>query len=236
MVLFFPKREFNVLILASVSVLALALPCCTASAAREHEERFWQEQGSPSQQGSQTSQSAQTQASAQTDPNPTASQTKDAAEIGALPIKRRKVWTNDEVVGLRSSADSYLAQREAQAAAEQRAAAQAATEVKLAKEDAAAKQAEPAVKLPTTLAETQKLVKDKEDQVNDEQAALARLIKEMPDAPEDQKPVMQKEIDRLTADVPKVRRELQVLQDYLDKLVKARLNESAAPPPSPRSQ
>lgn len=234
MVLFFSKREFGVLVLASVSALAPGLLCRTASAAREHEQRFWQQQGSPSQQGSQTSQSAQTQGSAQTDPSPTASQTKDADEIGALPIKRRKVWTNDEVVGLRSPADSYRVQKEAQAAAEQRAAVQAATEVKLAKEDAAAKQADRAVKLPTTLAETQKLVKDKEDQVNDEQAALERLIKEMPDAPEDQKPVMQKEIDRLTADVPRVRRELQLFQDYLEKLIRAQLNEAPAAPPPPQ--
>jgi hypothetical protein len=196
-----------------------------------------QEQQSSQQQGSQSQQSSQTQQSAQADPNSTATKPKDSdTTLGELPVKRRRVWTNDEVVGLRSPTDAYLADKDARAAAAARAAARAAAEVKLSKEDDSAKQAEPTVKLPITVEETEKLVKDKQDQISDEQAALDRLIKEMPDAPEDQKPAMQKEIDRITTDVPKVRQELRVLQDYLDKLVKARLNENAAPPPSPPSQ
>src|SRR5271154_2005251 len=51
-------------------------------------------------------------------PPPSSQPASDSAPpIGALPVKRRKVWTNDEVVVLRTPADSYQVEKEAKEAA-----------------------------------------------------------------------------------------------------------------------
>jgi hypothetical protein len=174
-----------------------------------------QEQQSSQQQ--QTSQSPPAQLGAETPPN---------SQPGQPEPKKKKVWTNDEVVSLRTPADNYQIQKEAQEAAVAQAAAKEAAEANLPKE------AEPTIKLPSTIEETQQLIKNKEEQINDEQNGLERLIKELPDAPEDQKPAMQREIDRVAMDVPKVRNELKLLQNHLEKLTSAQLNEASVSPPA----
>jgi hypothetical protein len=142
--------------------------------------------------------------------------------------KTKRVWTNEDVILLRTPADIYQTEKEAREAAAAQAAAKAAAEAKPLKE------AGPAIKLPATVEETLKLIKAKEDQIDDEQSALDRLVKELPNTPEDQKTAMQMEVDRVAADLPKVRDELKVLQTHLEKLTKTQPNE-AAPPPSASS-
>jgi hypothetical protein len=143
--------------------------------------------------------------------------------------KAKRVWTNDDVILLRTPADIYQTEKEAREAAAQ-AAAKKAPEAKPVRE------ADPAIKLPATVEETEKLIKAKEDQIDDEQSALERLVKELPNAPEDQKTAMQIEVDRVAADLPKVRNGLKILQAHLEKLTKTQLNEAAPPRTAPSSQ
>jgi len=152
-----------------------------------------------------------------------------APPIGPLPVKRRKVWTNDEVVQLRTPVDNYLVEKEAREAAEAEAAARVAAKAKLVDE------AGPPEKLPATLEETQKLITAKESQIADDQQALDRYTAELPNEPAERKDRMQGEINRITVRLPKERSELKVLQDQVEKLTKMQLNETTtAPPPPPQ--
>lgn len=192
----------SILLMLRVSLLAACFgillhpALCPAFAGRLQERESSQQQPPPPQQPPQE------------EPQPAA--------------KAKKVWTNEDVISLRTPADIYQAEKEAQEAAAARAAAKEAEEAKVRKE------ADPAIKLPATVEETTKLIKAKEDQIDDEQNALERLVKDLPNTPEDQKAAMQKEVDRVAGDLPKVRSELKVLQTHLEKLTKAQLNE--APP------
>lgn len=206
----FPRFSHMVVFsMATAVLLVLTVPSSSGSAQQEQQ----------SQQQSQSQQSTPAQPpGAQTNPQP-----------GPAEPKKRKIWTNDDVVSLRTPADNYLAQKEQQEAAAAQTAEKAAADAKLAKGS------NTSIKLPSTIEETQKLIKAKEAQIDDEQSALERLIRELPDTPEDQKPAMQKEIDRVAADVPKVRNDLKSLQSHLEKLTKAQLNDAATSPPTPPS-
>jgi len=146
------------------------------------------------------------------------------------PAKKHKVWTNDDVVSLRTPADVYLAVKEAREAAAAESAAKVAAKAKLV--DGAG----PTERLPATVEETRKLIAAKESQIADNQQALDRYSAELPNEPAERKDRMQEEIDRITAGLPKERSELKVLQDHLEKLTKTQLNEATAPPPVPPSQ
>lgn len=173
-------------------------------------------QSANSQQASQ-----QKQASEQAD-----SSIVEAARASRAREKTGKVWTNEELVSLRTPADIYLMEKEAQ----EEAAAKAAAEEAAAQEADAAKPAGTTVPLPATVEETQKLIKDKQEQISDEQSNLDRMTKELPDAPEDQKPAMQKEIDRMTTDLPKAQNDLKLLTDHLEKL---NIAQPPRTPPAP---
>ena len=144
--------------------------------------------------------------------------------------KGKRVWTNEDVILLRTPADIYQTEKEAREAAAAQAAAKESTEAKPVKE------AGPAMKLPATVEETEKLIKAKEDQIDDEQSALERLVKELPNTPEDQKTAMQKEVDRVAADLPKLRNELKILQTHLEKLTKTQPNEVSLLPTASSSE
>lgn len=195
-----------------------------------------------SQEGQQSSQ--QQQSSETQQPSPTQlKRVQDESELSLVEVARAtrvrekaaKIWTNEDVISLRTPADIYLLEKEAQEAAAAEAAAKEAA-AKEANQEAAAKSAEGGIGLPATLEETQKLIKGKEDQITDEQSGLERMTKELPDTPEDQKAALQKEIDRVTADLPKVQNELKQLQGHLEKLNKAQLEQAAPPSAAPPNQ
>jgi|HubBroStandDraft_6_1064221.scaffolds.fasta_scaffold82008_2 hypothetical protein len=143
--------------------------------------------------------------------------------------KPKKVWTNEDVVSLRTPADTYQAEKEAHAAAEAEAVAREASQAKLIKD------AGLTVKLPATAEETQLMIKTKQGEISEEQAGIERMNNELPSTPEDQKAAVKKEIDRVTADLQKDRVELEVLQNHLQKLKKTTANQSSAVPPQPLS-
>lgn len=141
--------------------------------------------------------------------------------------KQKKVWTNDDVVSLRTPADVYLADKEAQAAA---------AAVVAAKENSGPKVVDGArhgEKLPATAEETRKLIEAKENQISDDQEALDRYTAELPNEPADRRDKMRSEIERITGDLPNARSELKVLQDHLLQLKKTPVIETTAAPLAP---
>lgn len=143
--------------------------------------------------------------------------------------KPKKVWTNEDVVSLRSPADTYRAEKEAQEAADAEAAVKKA---ELAKQ---IKEAGLTIKLPSTPEETRRLIKDKEELIRASQERLDRLNHDLPEALEPQKTAMQKQIESLTVDVPKDQLELKVLQSHIEDLVKIAPNQPPSAPPKPPS-
>jgi hypothetical protein len=202
-----PLRECTLLPLTLVASL-LSTPLANLSAVRQSQDQ----QSAPTQPPQGAQPQAQPASSAQ-QPTP----------------KPKKVWTNEDVITLRTPADTYQADKEAQEAAEAEAAAKEAAQAKLIKE------AGLTMKLPHTVEETQQMIKTKEVDISGEENGLERLNNELPTTPADQMAVMQKEIDRVTADLRKDRVALEVLQNHLRKLNKAPTKEpsgSSGPPSS----
>lgn len=165
-------------------------------------------------------------------PPPTPVQSSQPASQEASPSdanapKKRKVWTNDDVVLLRTPADNYLVEQEAKKAAEGEAAAKPTVKPK------ATGAATTEIKLPTSMEETQLLIKNKEQDITDDQASLVSLNAEMTNTPDEQKKAKQKEIEIVSAELDRARNELKTLQDHLVDLQKPPARESTAPPPPP---
>lgn len=173
-----------------------------AQAARRQEQQSSQQP----QQASQPSQSPQTSSLHQYTSGP----------------KPKKVWTNDDVVSLRSPADNYMAEKEAQQIVDANAVAQKADLVKQIK------QAGLTIELPRTSEETQRLIKEREERIKIWQESRDRLSQVSSDASPDQKASTQKQIEALTCDSLKAQLELEVLQDYLQDLAKPTLKEDEA--------
>ena len=149
--------------------------------------------------------------------------------LDQLPLKRRKVWTNDEVVSLRTPADDYQVEKEAKEAADAKAAAkEAAIRAALKSE----KEPPPDIKLPATPEETEKMLKDTQDDIQEEMVILDKLRKELLDAPTEQQVDKQNEIDRLTASLRPLRRDAKALQDHLQTLRGKSQAENLPPPPA----
>jgi hypothetical protein len=204
--LHFPLRKLRISSLTLGAALSLA-PLAKLPAVGQIEE---QQSSQTQQQPPQLQQSAQQPSNSQPPQQPEA--------------KKKKVWTNDDVVSLRTPADVYLAEKEAQEAAAVEAAKEAA-KTKLG--DAAGT----TQKLPPTVEETRKLIAAKGSQIADDQQALDRYTVELPNEPTERKDRMQEEIKRITDGLPKERSELKILQDHLEKLNKAQVNDVPAPPP-----
>jgi hypothetical protein len=171
------------------------------------------------QQEQQSSQSAQQQQDSQPPPQP---------PDPSAP-KPKKVWTNDEVIQLRSPADAYVADKEAREAADAKAAAQEAALMKQIKA------AELTMKLPSTPEETQRLIASNEERIRGLRDELDQLNNSPNDASEVQKAAMHRQIDQLTANLEKKQFELKVLQDYLKGFTKTPTSEppSGLPVPPP---
>jgi hypothetical protein len=172
------------------------------------------------QQSSETQQQSQQQKPSETPAQP-------LPESGSKP---RKIWSNDDVVSLRTPADNYLAEKEMQKAAD----AEAATKkAELARQ---IKEAGLTVELPSTSEGTEGLIKIKEEQAKDLQVRLDLLNHDLPEAAK--KAPIQQQIEAVSHDLRKIQLEIKVLQSHLESFPKAATGESVsapATPPSPRS-
>lgn len=201
--------KLDVLYMRLGAVLMFSLFSTTAPARQPREVHPAQTQ----QQGSQSPQSPQTFPQAT---NPSG-------------LKPRKIWTNDDVVALRTPEDIYVAEKEAQLAADSKAAAQTAELEKRIK------QAGLKIELPHTPEETQRLIKDREGRIKDLQERLSGLSQALLAAPADQRASTLKEIETLTLNSQKAELELGVLQDHLANFVNVapKENEASSPKPAP---
>ncbi len=172
----------------------------------------------------------QEQQSSQSQPQPTSQPPSQQSLQPQQPtLKPKKVWSNEDVILLRTPADDYQAEKEAQAVAEAQAAVKEAAQARLIKE------AGLTIKLPATAEETRLMIKTKEGEISEEQSGIERMNSELPATPADQKAAVQKEIDRVTAELGKDRVELEVLRNHFEKLNKMPTNQSSPVLPSPPS-
>jgi hypothetical protein len=179
------------------------------------------------QQESQQSQSQQQPPPPPQNPQPASQQTPPPDQPAA---KQHKVWTNDEVVLLRTPAETYQVEKEAKEAAEAESAAkEAAIRAALKSE----KQPPLNIRLPATPEETEKMLKSTQGDVQEEAFVLDKLKKEILDAPTEQQAEKQKEIDRLAASLETLRRDEKALEEHLETLrgKSQGTNPPAAPQP-----
>jgi hypothetical protein len=209
-----PFPKLGAPILALCAALLFAQMKCAASPAKQQEQQQSPPPSSP----------------------PTLPQNSQAASqqipgVDQAAAKQRKIWTNDDLILLRTPADIYLLEKEAREAAEAEAAAKDA-----ALKAAATPGKEPAldIKLPDTPEETEKMLKNTQDDIQEETVVLDRLRKEFPDTPEEQQPEKRKEIDRLAGNLETLQRDVKPLQEHLQMLREKSPSENPpapAPPP-----
>jgi hypothetical protein len=207
-----PFQKLGVSSLAlGAALLTAQLKCDASPTKKQQEQQQSQQQLPPPPAPAQNAQPA----------------SEPAPQLAELPIKRRKVWTNDEVVSLRTPADSYLAEKEAKEAADAKATAKEA-----AIRAAIKSQTEPPldIKLPATPEATEKMLKNAKDDIEEETVILEKLNNELLDSPAEQQPGKQKEIDSLTAKIEMARRDAKALEEHL-RILRAKPQEENPPAP-----
>jgi len=141
--------------------------------------------------------------------------------------KPRKIWTNDDLVLLRTPADIYLLEKE------QREAAEADAAAKLAAQSESPKGAPVEFKLPATIEETQLLIKVKEQEITDAQAKLAKLNSEIGSVADEQREAKQTEINVTAAELDLAQSEFKALREHIVLLQRPPIGETPEAPPTP---
>ncbi|HKV25000.1 MAG TPA: hypothetical protein VJN93_10460 [Candidatus Acidoferrum sp.] len=149
------------------------------------------------------------QTAAQEIPRPTPAALRAKEYSRPVLKKRHMVWTNDDLIAMRTPEDLYLQAREKESEVLQRKASTSSD----AKDPIV-----PAVKLPATIAATEQSIREDQQDVYDAKEKLAELSDQLSTAPEDQKPGKQSEITRRTGILQATERELKVLEEHLEKL------------------
>ena len=128
---------------------------------------------------------------------------------------RIKIWTNDDLIALRTPEDIYILAKEAKAAA--------AEEAKALMACFAWNQTE------ATIEETQKALEDTLQSIRDSEDAVAQVRKQLEDSPENLRARNQKELERRTTELQASREQLSVLQQRLRELTKEPAENPAEP-------
>jgi hypothetical protein len=181
----------------------------------------------------QQAEQQQSQSQQQSTPPPTQQKPQSTAAPSASPqtnAKGHRIWTNEDLVALRTPADIYLLEKEALEAAE--AAAAAAKEAADREAATSGQEQAPGIKLPQTQEETEKMLKDTQANMQEESLALESLKNELPNTPTEQQAEKQKEIDRVTASLEKLKRDAQALEDHLKTFGEKPSTENPPAPPS----
>jgi hypothetical protein len=181
----------------------------------------------------QQAEQQQSQSQQQSTPPPTRQKPQSTTAPSASPqtnAKGHRIWTNEDLVALRTPADIYLLEKEALEAAE--AAAAAAKEAADREAATSGQEQAPGIKLPQTQEETEKMLKDTQANMQEESLALESLKNELPNTPTEQQAEKQKEIDRVTASLEKLKRDAQALEDHLKTFGEKPSTENPPAPPS----
>ncbi|HXE34031.1 MAG TPA: hypothetical protein VN087_08975 [Verrucomicrobiae bacterium] len=167
----------------------------------------------------------QSQSQQQTPPPPTPPENAQPASQPTPPaVKQKKVWTEEDVISLRTPADNYQVEKEAKEAAVKEAALRAAANPR--------KQPTLDSKLPATAEETEKMLKETQQYIQEETDALDKLHKDLLDAPTEQQAQKQEEIDRVNRLLEASQRDLKALQEHLQTFHEKPQGE--APPVAPQ--
>jgi hypothetical protein len=166
-------------------------------------------------------------------PPPPAAQNSQPASQQTSPsdapaAKQKKVWTEEDVISLRTPADNYQAEKEAKASADAQAAAKE-TAIRTAVKSGTPPPLD--FKLPATPEETEKRLKDTQEDIELETNVLAKLRKELTDGSAEEQAQKKKEIDRLDVLLEASQRELIALQQHLKTLREKPQGEN--PPATP---
>jgi hypothetical protein len=169
----------------------------------------------------------QSESQQQTPPPPTSPENAQPASQPTAPAaKQKKVWTEEDVILLRTPADNYQVEKEAREAAAKQAALQAALKPE--------KQPTPEPKLPATAEETEKKLKETQVYIQEETDALDKLRKDLLDAPAELRAHKQEEIDRVNRLLESSERDLRALEEHLQTFhEKPQEAPPAAPEPPP---
>jgi len=200
-----PNKPFQKLAVSSIAlgaVLLLAQSKCAASPSQQEEQGQSQSQQPPPPSPPTSLPSAQSAS----DPS---------AASGSLPVKRRKVWTNDDVVALRTPADNYLAEKEAKQAAD---AEEAAKETVHKADTQSAKEPPLDIKMPDSPEETERMLKSTLADIQEETVVVERLQRELLESPTEQQGAKQREIDRLAQRLEVQGGDVRALQEHLRTL------------------
>jgi uncharacterized coiled-coil protein SlyX len=225
----FFQRCNDSLIAFSVAFVLLQATCHARP--RQHLDHEQQDQ----QHSQSSSQSQQQPPPAPSSAPPPSSQPASllVPPVGELPVKRRKVWTNDDMIETRTPADNYQLEKEAKEAAEKEAAAK-----ETADKAAAKSEKEPAteIKLPATQEGTNKKISDTEGEIQEETVVRDKLRNEFAKTPLEQQAQKQEEIDKLSRQIAASQKDLKALQDHLQALREKSQTENPPPPPPPSVQ
>ena len=197
-------------------LLVLTQSNCAAPAGERHERQQEQAQQPPPPPTPAPAQNSQ----------PGAQQ---ASQVDQSAAKQRKIWTNEDLVLLRTPADIYVLEKEEREAAAAEAAA------KLAAEPESPKGAPAEFKLPATIEETQLLIKNREQEITDAHAKIAKINIEIGSASDEQREAKQTEMNIAAAELEVARNELKALQERLLQLQKPPVGETQDTPPPPPS-
>jgi tRNA U34 5-carboxymethylaminomethyl modifying GTPase MnmE/TrmE len=139
-------------------------------------------------------------------------------EDPAPKIHKIKIWTNEDLIALRSPADLYILQKEAQAT------------------DSEAETLMSCFAFgppQQSLEDTQRAIQETQQSIRDSEDAIAQSRNTIEDAPEALKARNQRELDRRNAELETSRQQLRALQEHLRELTKQSANENSATPAAP---
>jgi len=158
-------------------------------------------------------------------------------EAKPIPVKTAKVWSDDDLTSLRSPADIYAEEKQAQAAQ----AAAAAKQTAAAKQAVATKPtqphdvAPPALSNPKTTEDADKMIAWENRDIAAQQQFAQELQKQLDAAPPDQQEHLQKALQermKIIADTQRERDGIVAQEKQLEKKPAAGSNAPATPPPS----
>jgi hypothetical protein len=165
-------------------------------------------------------------------PQPAASE-KPESKPG--PRKVHKVWTNDDLGSVRSPADTYTAQKEAQASTTPPAAKPATSNDKPAPATPHSG-GPPALSNPKSVSEADSMIAWEGRDLEAQQGTIAELQKQLDAAPPEQREALQKSLQQRMQILGETQKELEALQAKKEALQNPPSAGSNAAPANPPSQ
>jgi hypothetical protein len=157
------------------------------------------------------------------------------SESKPSPQKVHKVWTNDDLGSVRSPADTYTAEKEAQASTTPPAAKPASSNDTPAPATPHSG-GPPALTNPKSVTEADSMIAWEGRDIEAQQGTIAQLQKQLDAAPPEQREALQKSLQQRMQILAETQKELEALQAKKESLQKPSPAGTNAAPASPPSQ